>query len=133
MLESFWATFSRSCKHQSASYLLSRARHALNRWNKERVGNLFNKDEQCELKISALQEKEMGCGLFVEKLKVLRGYLADYHITLRLQEILWKQKSQIQWLLGGDANSSFFHRVVTARRRTNCIQAISNDDDCCIG
>jgi len=92
------------------------------------VENLFSKAKQYELKISALQEKEMGGGLSVEELQVLRGYLTDYHTTLRLQEILWKQKSRIQWLLGGDANSSFFHKAVTVRRRTNCNQSVSNDD-----
>ena len=76
-------------------------KYELKKWNKERVDNLFTRAELLEEKIAMFQEKEMRSGMSLEELNCLRGYLADCHSILRMHETLWKQKSRVQWLLGG--------------------------------
>jgi hypothetical protein len=39
----------------------------------------------------------------------------------RQEEVLWKQKSRIQWLREGDRNTKFFHNSLLQRRNQNRI------------
>lgn len=41
---------------------------------------------------------------------------------LTKEEIHWKQRSKNNWLADGDCNMSYFHKVVSNRRRRNNIQ-----------
>jgi hypothetical protein len=38
-------------------------------------------------------------------------------VLLEKEEALWQQRSREQWLLQGDNNTSFFHRVANGRKR----------------
>jgi hypothetical protein len=46
----------------------------------------------------------------------------------RQEEILWKQKSRIQWLKEGERNTKFFHRTVVQRRHSNKITHLITDE-----
>ncbi|XP_073355348.1 uncharacterized protein [Aegilops tauschii subsp. strangulata] len=41
------------------------------------------------------------------------------------EEILWRQRSRIQWLMEGDNNTAFFHRKASARRRKNRVDKLT--------
>jgi hypothetical protein len=43
------------------------------------------------------------------------------------EEILWKQKSCVQWLKEGERNTKFFHRSVMQRRHSNRITHLTSD------
>jgi mannosylglycoprotein endo-beta-mannosidase len=43
------------------------------------------------------------------------------------EELLWYQKSHEKWLLEGDLNTRYFHRVANGRKRKNTM--ISLDDN----
>lgn len=42
------------------------------------------------------------------------------------EELKWKQKSRVQWLRAGDANTKFFHLRATYRRNRNHISHLSD-------
>ena len=44
-----------------------------------------------------------------------------------LQRSLWRQKSRVQWVKEGDANTHFFHLKASARRRKNHIPQLIHD------
>lgn len=44
------------------------------------------------------------------------------------EEAFWRQRSRIQWLNGGDKNSSFFHAVTRNRRACNKFSIIENEE-----
>ena len=54
-------------------------------------------------------------------------YKLEYEELLRLEEITWRQKSQVTWLREGDKNTRFFHRVANSNRRFNSIDRLSID------
>jgi len=43
------------------------------------------------------------------------------------EEILWRQKSRVQWLKEGERNTKFFHRSVMQRRHSNRITHLTSD------
>jgi hypothetical protein len=43
------------------------------------------------------------------------------------EEILWRQKSRVQWLKEGEKNTKFFHRSMIQRRHINHITKLEND------
>lgn len=50
----------------------------------------------------------------------------EYANITCLEEIKWKQKTKVQWLKEGDNNTTFFHRIASARRNTNYIHSLKD-------
>ena len=47
---------------------------------------------------------------------------------LEEEEIYWNKRSNAKWLLKGDNNTKFFHRVANGRKRKNTIFCLQQDD-----
>ncbi|GAV70945.1 hypothetical protein CFOL_v3_14442 [Cephalotus follicularis] len=57
-----------------------------------------------------------------------RQILGDYYTASRVEESFLKQKARVQWLKLGDANASFFHRVVQVKQPRNNISKLQKED-----
>jgi hypothetical protein len=54
--------------------------------------------------------------------------LAEMDKQLHREEILWQQRSRIDWMRAGDRNTSFFHRKATLRQNKNKIRKLKRPD-----
>ena len=54
---------------------------------------------------------------------------AELYNLLVEEEVAWMQKSHEKWLLKGDRNTDYFHRLVNGRRRRNTIFSLSCGDE----
>lgn len=61
----------------------------------------------------------------MEKYKEVKKKL---FLILEQREIFWRQHSKQLWLQTGDQNSKYFHASANARRRTNRIHKLKNDN-----
>ena len=44
-----------------------------------------------------------------------------------MEEEYWRQRSRVNWLLKGDANTAFFHAIANGRRRKCAIARLVSD------
>ena len=52
----------------------------------------------------------------------------DFKSWALMEETSWRQKFRETWLIEGDKNTGFFHRMTNAHRRRNCLKSISIND-----
>lgn len=50
--------------------------------------------------------------------------LMEYEEHLKNEEIAWRQRSRALWLKEGDRNTSYFHKLANAHRRSNHIDQL---------
>jgi hypothetical protein len=103
---------------------LKMIKEALKEWHLAHSKHIPGKIESLKKRQSDLDEKGAEDGLSDEELHELRGVIHDIHSLSRVNtSIIWQQ-SRLHWLKDGDANSRYFHSVMSSRRRRNSIAAL---------
>jgi len=93
----------------------------VHKWNKEVFGNNFRERKLLEQKLDNLQAQFIQSGYTItqqQKEKELKRQLEEMH---KQEEIMWRQKSRVQWLNEGEKNTKLFHRSMIHKRIINCI------------
>ncbi|GKA71110.1 SPX and EXS domain-containing protein [Tanacetum coccineum] len=60
------------------------------------------------------------------------AYLNAFHDALLMKERLFMQKAKVEWLHLGDANTTYFHKVVKSQASRNHIDSITNTNGDCV-
>jgi hypothetical protein len=88
---------------------LKNLKQHLKSWNKSTFGDIFQAQENLNQQMQILQQQIRLQGL-TEDLKKQETLLNNHLAKRRAQEeILWRQKSRIQWLKEGEKNTKLFH------------------------
>jgi hypothetical protein len=95
-------------------------------WNKEVYGNIFQERTLLEQKLEALQQQAIQTGYTPIQQQEEQSIRQQLEERLQQEEILWRQKSRVQWLKEGDKNTKFFHRSMIHRRFINRITKLEN-------
>ncbi|GKV52270.1 hypothetical protein SLEP1_g58858, partial [Rubroshorea leprosula] len=95
-------------------------------WGKETFGNIFRKKRLLRARLAGIQNSPAyGRSSNLQNLEKL--LLLEYQQVLFEEELLWFQKSRIDWISSGDRNTSFYHMSTIMRRSRNKIGALKID------
>jgi hypothetical protein len=98
---------------------------SLKEWHFQHVQNLEGRMLEIKNKMSVLDVKAENVALQTDEASELRELSLTLHTLARLQNSMNWQKSRLNWLKEGDANSKIFHSYMSYRRRQNAINVVS--------
>jgi len=105
---------------------LKNFKQSLKHWNRNSFGNILQDIKDIETKLEEIQKLFISgarTGAQMEEEKRLQTQLEE---RKRQEEIVWKQKSRVQWLKEGEKNTKFFHRAMMHRRHINRINHLED-------
>ncbi|XP_057790784.1 uncharacterized protein LOC131007889 [Salvia miltiorrhiza] len=92
----------------------------LKQWEKREFGHIRKRCKELREELGDLQ-KPSNDPYTKDKQRLVEAELDDLHSK---EEIMWKQRSRVDWLVDGDRNTGFFHRVAEGRKKRNHIREI---------
>jgi hypothetical protein len=129
-IQAWWreAEVPRGSKMYRFQQKLKNLKQTLKLWNQSTFGNIFDAQKQLLAQLEGIQQQIRLHGL-TNELKAQEITLnQQLEVRKKQEEILWKQKSRVQWLREGECNTKFFHRTVIQRRHSNKITHLISDD-----
>lgn len=109
----------------SPSYVLANKLAALKlnfkKWNEMGFGNVTVKKQQLWRNLDALDVKGETHPLTTKEILEQVNLRTEIEKITLLEEISWRQKSEVLHLKDGDSNTIFFHRMANSNRRNNSI------------
>ena len=108
------------------SSCLDECRRSLSAWNNNSFGHVGKKLAMLQARLEGLE----GMGGSSVTLKEIECTRTEINTLLDSEEIMWHQRSRINWLKHGDKNTSFFHTKASSRYQRNTIQGVLDETDC---
>jgi len=99
----------------------------LKEWHTHHSQNLDGKISEVKNQVAVLDLKGESAGLQEAEVRELQDLNIRLHSMAQTQNSIQWQKSRLNWLKEGDANSKFFHGYMSNRRRHNAINLVSVD------
>ena len=93
------------------------------RWNALVFGYIPKQIQNKWKELNALVLQDIN-GVMGKEINRLRSEIND---LLDSEEILWHQRSRVQWYKQGDHNTKYFHSKATQRRKKNTITGLWDD------
>ncbi|KAL9678842.1 hypothetical protein QQ045_016693 [Rhodiola kirilowii] len=96
----------------------------LKTWNNQRFGNVRGKIKELQEKLGRIQKMERTNDVTEQEVKITRD-LDEWFLR---EELLWKQRSTVDWLREEDRNTRFFHQRASYRRKVNRIEKLQSNE-----
>ncbi|XP_021737345.1 uncharacterized protein LOC110703874 [Chenopodium quinoa] len=100
----------------------------LQEWNKTNFHNIFKKKHNLLARIAGVQ-RALALQKARDLIKLESKLSVELDEVLALEELLWYQKSRVEWNKDGDHNTTLFQLSTIARRWRNKILAIKEEPD----
>ena len=99
----------------------------LKQWNKSTFGDILLRKREIEGQLEELQRTFIAGTRTQDLAREEDQLLLKLETCREQEEILWRQKSRVQWLKEGERNTKFFHRAMMHCRYINHITQLEDD------
>ena len=89
--------------------------------------------DQITYELRKLEESEESDLLNSNQIEYRCSLMTEILMMLDEEELFWKQRAHENWLLQGDGNNEYFHRIVNGRKRKNNIIFLEEGDKKSLG
>jgi hypothetical protein len=96
-------------------------------WGSNLFGHLKKKKLELRLELENLENMEESMDLSPVDWIRKTNIQAELFNLYAEEEEYWYQRSHSRWLLHGDQNTSYFHRIANGRKRKKTIHSLDND------
>ncbi|KAK8690637.1 hypothetical protein V6N13_074168 [Hibiscus sabdariffa] len=100
---------------------------AASKWNSEVFGSIGRNKKILMARLRGVQ-RCLDRRRSRNMVKLESKLLEELELLLDQEELLWKQKSRIDWINFGDRNTSYYHSKAKARTRKKAIQSLKLTD-----
>ncbi|XP_074292612.1 uncharacterized protein LOC141619495 [Silene latifolia] len=106
---------------------LSNLSTKLTNWNETVFGNIFRQKRELKARIAGCQ-RELSLNRQRHLIKLESKLRKELEEVLEREELLWYQKSRVEFIKDGDQNTSYFHVSTLVRRWRNKINSLKDDN-----
>jgi hypothetical protein len=99
---------------------LNTTRSHMHNWSRENFGNITRTATRLRNKIKSLWKKPRSAW----REAAIQSTTAELDETLHREEMMWRQRSRVNWLHEGDRNTKYFHKKATWRQSKNRIKKL---------
>ncbi|CAL1410371.1 unnamed protein product [Linum trigynum] len=92
-------------------------------WNRNVFGHITRRKDKLLKRLEALEQAAGGHGSEAQ----LRQCQEELELVLFQEELLWCQKSRLEWISSGDKNTTYFHTRTLWRRNRNRVTMLKDD------
>lgn len=110
---------------------LKRLKVRLKEWNTQTFGNIFVRLEVQRQELVQVQSRDHSLSEEAEHMTKEKELMMEINEILKQQHQLLLQKSRATWLVDGDRNTAFFHRVLRVSRAKSDLSSIMIDGVLC--
>lgn len=98
-------------------------------WNKNTFGCIFKRKRCIKKRLEGVMTA-LGVKVTVGLLKLEARLKREWSEVLLLEEMLWMQKSCIDWIKLGDKNTRYFHTSTLIKRMRNKVKMLKDENGC---
>ena len=106
---------------------IKRLKERLKVWNREQFGDTFKKYKKIEEDLNKLEENTIDRQLSPQEMLSRKQLQEDLWVATQSHESLLRQKARSRWIKEGDCNSRYFHLMMHASCRKNCLKGMMID------
>ena len=96
-------------------------------WNREQFGDTFKKYTKIQEELNKMEADTADRQLSQQEMMIRKQLQEDLWMAAQSHESLLRQKARSRWIKEGDCNSRYFHLMINATRRNNCLKGLMVD------